>query len=103
MVNWKSLEKRIPNLVQLKRKTKYEVCYIESFLDESVLGETRFDSRLIVIKSSQTPKEKVHTYIHELLHAISEEYNVGLTETQVQALERAVYYILKNNNVFKKR
>jgi uncharacterized protein YpuA (DUF1002 family) len=75
---------------------------VDSFVDESVLGETRFDPKQIVIKDGQAPKDKVHTYIHELLHAISEEYEVNLTENQVRALERALYYVLKSDNVFRK-
>lgn len=102
MVNWKSLTKLIPHRVQVTRKSFYEICYVDSFVDENVLGETRFDRKQIVIKDDQHPKEKVHTYIHELLHAISEEYEVNLTETQVRALERALYYVLKSDNVFRK-
>lgn len=75
---------------------------MDSFVDENVLGETRFDVKQIAIKDDQPPKEKVHTYLHELLHAISDEYEVGLTETQVRALEKAIYYILKGDNVFRK-
>lgn len=102
MINWKSLTKKIPHRVQVSRKSFYEVCYVDSFVDENVLGETRFDVKQIAIKDEQPPKEKVHTYLHELLHAISDEYEVGLTETQVRALEKAIYYILKGDNVFRK-
>jgi hypothetical protein len=102
VVNWKALTKLIPHRVQVSRKSFYEICYVDSFVDESVLGETRFDPKQIVIKDGQPPKEKVHTYIHELLHAISEEYEVGLTENQVRSLERALYYVLKSDNVFRK-
>lgn len=102
MINWKALTKLIPHRVQITRKSFYEICYVDSFVDENVLGETRFDRKQIVIKDDQHPKEKVHTYIHELLHAISAEYEVNLTENQVRALERALYYVLKSDNVFRK-
>jgi hypothetical protein len=102
VVNWKALTKLIPHRVQVTRKSFYEICYVDSFVDENVLGETRFDRKQIVIKDDQHPKEKVHTYIHELLHAISAEYEVNLTETQVRALEKALYYALKSDNVFRK-
>ena len=102
MVNWKALTKLIPHRVQVTRKSFYEICYVDSFVDENVLGETRFDRKQIVIKDDQHPKEKVHTYIHELLHAISAEYEVNLTENQVRALEKALYYVLKSDNVFRK-
>jgi len=102
VINWKALTKLIPHRVQITRKSFYEICYVDSFVDENVLGETRFDRKQIVIKDDQHPKEKVHTYIHELLHAISAEYEVNLTENQVRALERALYYVLKSDNVFRK-
>lgn len=102
MINWKALTKRIPHRVQVSRKSFYEICYVDTFVDKNVLGETRFDRKQIVLKDDQPQKEKVHTYLHELLHAISEEYEVNLTESQVQALEKAIYYILKPDNVFRK-
>jgi len=102
VINWKALTKRIPHRVQVSRKSYYEICYVDTFVDESVLGETRFDVKQIVLKDNQPHKEKVHTYLHELLHAISEEYEIGLTETQVRLLEKAVYYTMKPDNVFKK-
>ena len=102
MINWKSLTKRIPHRVQVTRKSFYEICYVDTFVDKDVLGETRFDRKQIAIKDEQPPKEKVHTYLHELLHAISEEYDVGLTENQVRSLEKAIYYMLKSGNVFRK-
>lgn len=88
--------------MQLTRKSYYEVLYVDAFVQEDVLGETRFDRKQIVLKDNQRPKEKVHTYIHEILHAISEEYDVNLTETQVRALEKALYYVLKSDNIFRK-
>lgn len=102
MVDWKKFNRIIPHRVQVARNAFYEILYVDSFVQDDVLGETRFDRKQIVIKDNQTPKEKVHTYIHELLHAVSEEYDVNLTEPQVQALEKALYYILKSDNVFRK-
>jgi len=102
VINWKSLTRRIPHRVQVSRKSFYEICYVDTFVDKDVLGETRFDRKQIVLKDDQPHKEKVHTYLHELLHAISEEYEVGLTESQVRALEKAIYYMLKSDNVFRK-
>lgn len=100
MVNWKKFLKSIPHVVQWSRKGFYEVVWVDSFKDNETMGETRFNPNQIAIKSGYSPKETVHTYLHECIHAISAEYDVGLTETQVQKLEKAVYYILKKNNVF---
>lgn len=102
MIRWKDFVQKIPSNVQISRKGKYEVVWSDTIKnDDDVLGETRFDPKQIVIKTSQSPKEAVHTYVHEILHAISEEYHVGLTETQVRKLEKALHYVLKEGNIFK--
>ena len=101
MVNWKNLLKKIPSHIQVTKKARYEVVWTDGFLDPNVMGETRFDPNQIVIKNNLSPKETVTTYIHEVIHAISNEYDVGLTETQVRALEKSLYYVLKNDNMLK--
>lgn len=100
MINWKRLVKQIPISVSIA-KEKYEIVWIQDFKDGTTLGETRFDPKQIVIKSNESPKLTVHVYIHEVIHAISNEFNIGLTESQVLALEEALSTILKKDNVFK--
>lgn len=102
-MQWKKLVKLIPSKVQIKQKTDYEIVWTEEHVSEENLGETRFDPKQIVISKDQCDKEKVHTYWHEVLHAISHEYGADLTETQVLKLEKALYYLLKPNNLFKSR
>lgn len=99
MINWEKLRKEIPTRVHLKRGVYYEVVWIESFKD--CVGETRPDTRQIVMEMGHSDKETVHTYFHELAHAISCEYDMKLTETQVLKFEQSVYYLLKENNVLK--
>lgn len=101
MINWKKIAKRIPHFVTIRRKAVYEVVWIDEFKNDKVVGETRWDPKQIVIKTNQTPRETVHTYIHEVLHAISQEYNVALTEAQVMALEDALTVALTAGNIFK--
>ena len=101
MINWTKLKRRIPSKV-LIGNTIYEVLFIDEFKSPSILGETRLEDKQIVLKNGQTPKELVKTYIHECLHAVSEEFDVNLTEQQVLKLEEALSCILKDGNVFKK-
>lgn len=103
MVNWRTLKSKIPHRVQIKKGVFYEICWIQSFHDPNTLGETRFTERQIVLKMDQSPKETVTTYLHELAHAVSGEYNIGLTETQVLQFEKSLYYLLKKENVFKRK
>ena len=86
----------IPSHVRVTAKRTYEVVHIEEFKGQ-FLGECRFDPPQIVLKKGQTPKEEFSTFIHELCHAISEEYKVGLTEKQVLALEKGLLNFLKLN------
>lgn len=97
-MDWKYWLKRIPNKIQIKRKRFYEVLWADEFAH---YGETRFDKSQIVLALGQVPSETVHTYLHEVLHAISAEYDADLTERQVRALEKALYYVLKAGNLFK--
>lgn len=103
MVLWKQYIKRIPHIVQLNKVIKFEVVWTDAFVDHRVLGETRFEPNQIVLKTGLSHKETTHTYIHELIHAVSETYDVGLTETQVLKLEKALYFILKPGNIFKEK
>jgi hypothetical protein len=56
-------------------------------------GTTRFDPNLITLNINQGDKETIHTHWHEFIHAISEDYDLNLTETQVENLEKAYPYI----------
>ncbi len=98
---WKQLVKMIPDRVQLKARSVYEVLWVDDFADGKTLGEMRPDTKQIIIKKGQTAKDTVTTYLHEILHSISEETGAKLTETQILKLEPAFYYILKKGNILK--
>lgn len=102
MVNWKKLAKKIPNKVQLSKKGEYEIVWVESFKQSDVVGETRFDRKQIAIKTKMSAKSTVITYLHEVAHGISAEHEVELTENQILALEKSLYYLIKDGNLFKK-
>jgi hypothetical protein len=98
-VDWEKLRKQIPSEVHLKRGVHYEVLWVESLKD--CVGEMRPGTKQIVLELGHTDKQTVHTYFHELAHAISEEYGLNLTETQVLKFEESVYYLLKSDNLLK--
>lgn len=101
MVNWKKFKSLIPNFVQLGPKATYEVVWIDEFKDNRTLGETRFDPCQIVLKNNMTPKLTVVTFLHECLHAYSNEYELALTENLILSAEKGFYYLLKEGNLFK--
>lgn len=101
MVNWRYLVSRIPSWVKVAAGREYEVIWVKRFKEGDHVGETRFQSSQIAIQKGHGPYKTIEIYLHELLHAISEEHNVGLTEGQILALEKAFRYVLEKNNVFK--
>lgn len=100
MIKWIKYLKRIPIKVQVSKSRIFEVLWTDNFEGGKTLGETRFNKDQIIIKRNEPIKEMVHTYVHEVLHAFSEEYGANLTEKQVLALEKALYYVVKNGNIF---
>jgi Zn-dependent peptidase ImmA (M78 family) len=91
--SWKSLRLNIPSKIQIKPKVAYEVLWIDNFSSdkegEITHGETRYEARQIVLNNNEKPKDSVHTYWHEFLHATGHEYEANLTEKQVRALEKS--------------
>lgn len=100
--NWGSRKKSIPSRVHVGGKDYYEIVWVDSFSNPDTLGETRFSPNQIAIKNGQSDKETVMTYLHECIHAFDAHNNIGLTETQVLKLEKALLIALKNNNIFVK-
>lgn len=101
MVKWKKLKTSIPNRVQLGNNSFYEILYVDDFLDGKTLGEMRPETKQIVIRNKQTPKNTVITFLHELSHAVSNECDLELTENQILKLEKSFYFLLKKGNIFK--
>lgn len=100
MANWKELSTRIPPSVHTGKKDRFEVVYVDSFSAPDTVGETRFNPKQIALKNGQSPRELVLTYLHEVIHAVDHTHEIGLTETQVRKLERALIPILKEANLF---
>ena len=103
MINWKRYYKLIPASVKIGKST-YEILWCDEFpKDRKQLGESRFDeSKQILININQPIKEAVHTYWHELIHALSFEYEADLSEAQVKALEKGLKNLLTDGNIFRK-
>jgi len=100
-VNWTKIRKQIPSRVHVRRGVFYEVVWCEQNAMPGCIGQTRPDTKQIVIEMGHSDKETVYTYLHELAHAFSIEYEIGLTESQVLKFEKCIYYLLKENNVLK--
>lgn len=98
-MKYERLLKNIPSNLKVSKDTSYEIVWVDSFKDESTVGETRFNPNQIALKTNESAKETVHTLYHEFLHAISDSYKIDLTEKQVKALEKSLYFTINFVNI----
>lgn len=87
----------IPSKVRVTSKVTYLV--FQSDAIDPDLGQCNPNTKQIILNTKQSPKEIRLTYIHELLHALSFEYEINITESQVQKLENAIYKLLLLNKL----
>lgn len=99
-VNWTKLAKKIPKSFKAGR-TNFKVNFVDKFEDGNYLGLSDWNKNSIYIKKNQTKKELVKTYIHECLHIFSDEFDLKLSEKQVQGLEKTLHFWISNGNIFK--
>lgn len=95
-VNWKNKVKNIPARVQIAPRVWYDVTWQKEITDtkgNTLFGLTDLNNKIITIKMDMSPKLTVETYFHECLHAWSDEFKIGLTETQVLHLEHILPYL----------
>ena len=93
-------EFEIPAYVKYKPRTRYRVLWIDQFNDAKQLGECCYDSKQIVLKKSMKPRQAFWVLFHELLHAISFEKDLNLTEKQVETIEMEFERLVKLNKWF---
>lgn len=87
----------IPARVKIKNRVTYEVVWVDSFKDAGVLGECRFDSKQIALKSDESERETFKTFVHEVLHAMEFERGIKIPHKAIYQLEDAVFYLLFHN------
>jgi|LGVE01.1.fsa_nt_gb hypothetical protein len=61
-------------------------------------GEIDYDKRTITINSDADQKNQEATFIHEVIHGISEMYKLEFDEKTVELLGDAMYTFLKDNH-----
>lgn len=60
-------------------------------------GETDYLKQLIKLRSVMSHREIFKTWIHEVYHALDNEYHIGLTHKQVYKLEEATFNLIWDN------
>lgn len=95
----------VPTLFHTKKakrkgKITYEVLYVDEFpKDHKQIGESRIwpHGKQILLKKDLGKVEMLKTFIHEMIHIVTLENDVNLTEKQVLALEEALWWTLRFN------
>jgi hypothetical protein len=72
----------------------------EGELDVDHAGECRTMEQRILIEEGQKPDTQKDTVFHEVLHAISDEMGLELTEEQVSGGAKGVLAVLMDNPSF---
>lgn len=85
-------------ILRTKHNKKWECLEIEELDDGAALGHCRPDTRQIII--SKKSKDKWRVFLHEAIHAINFDYEIGLTENQTLKLEDALIRVMKLNRVY---
>lgn len=86
---------RLRPKVRITSKVSYDV--LSSTCIEPDLGRCDPNTRQIIINPNQSDKEAELTFLHEIIHAVSFEYEIELTESQVVLLEKGLSKLFKLN------
>lgn len=72
------------------------------WLDEDVNGESgtcRVCTQVIGITRRDHPQQRISTILHEIVEAINTQLDLGLTHTQISAVENGMFQTLTKNGV----
>lgn len=95
---------KIPAKVRITSKVSYEVVFAEKVADDpECRGICRFDPKQIVLLMGQSEQMMVKTFLHEVLHAVDHEHEIGLQHKHVYALEDALAKLFRLNKLFSKK
>lgn len=79
-----------PKVLRLK-EFLWKISLVKRIKGKSNVGECDFNSRIIRVKKDLSISDSFSTLLHEYVHSIDHEYEVGLTHDQVYRLEKAIH------------
>ena len=71
--------------------------------NEAKYGTCDFSEQIIEIEKRASNQRKIQTLLHELLHAISYEYSLDLSEHQVELLSIGLLQVFRDNPSLKRK
>ncbi len=69
----------------------------EEILGDEVIGHESFRTGTISILMTLQPAFKLETLWHELMHIVTEQHNINLNESQIDALANGVMGVIQDN------
>lgn len=89
---------KIPDRVKVGWKN-YDVVLTEPRLNSGaeLYGQIDHDAQIITLRGTSTHDQLCATLLHEVLHAVSDMYGLGLEEKLVEDLTNALYTVYKDN------
>lgn len=93
---------RYPKKIKIGAHT-IEIEYVKKlkYGEKDVNGLCMFGNRKILIKKGLHKQEKRDTYLHELIHCISDAYDLNLSERQVTVLTGEIISLINRNKLGK--
>lgn len=85
-----------PESIRVIGKT-FTIHYVDKVDDDDSSGEQRRDQQLIKVKTGQHPETLRETLLHEIIHAIEEQIDLGMKERQVHSLAIGLFQVLREN------
>ncbi len=95
-MNWNKFRNNIPNKVRVTSRKFFDILWVngmQNTVGDKLHGKTEFDPNKIILNTEQSDKEAVLTSFHELIHALDDSHEIGLTEIQVQKLEKTFVFV----------
>lgn len=77
----------------------YKVKFVSDLNDGSkvLYGQVKWDEEIIELNQEVCENQKKCTLLHEVIHAIDEMEDIGLTEEQIVKLGKGMYKFIKDN------
>ena len=85
--------RKYPKVLHITPEVDYQLKFVRKLVDgggNSLDGECDSSEHLIKVRLGQSPEETFKTTLHEVIHALSDEYDLELNEKKVRQLEKAL-------------
>lgn len=87
----------MPPRLRIGPKATYKVNVVPREDLGGLYGTAHNDPNLLQIGKEQSKKEMASTLLHEAIHALDWEWEIGISEEKTHKLERALYFFLTKN------